>query len=232
MLNIYIYIAFSSLIQYCSMIRVLLIGLGILEENEELQATCTLQSEGHQAAWPLVPETALCLVSTYKTLRSREVWGCQTEMHRSLRLWAALSLDSRCVVHLFWRGIKIYGESYLRNFFQESWRTQHPVAIYWCLNLEIPFEAQFLGLAGKLLFAAFAKILGIVSRFWGTWPTIHCKYTGVQSSIDTSELKLVRSSQRRRTSDGSIAQYTEIRHPQQQQKEDQKLVLKRQSTST
>jgi hypothetical protein len=43
-----------SSIQYCSMIRLLiiiLIGVGILEENEELQATCTLQSVGHQAAW-------------------------------------------------------------------------------------------------------------------------------------------------------------------------------------
>ena len=53
--HIYIYMILSS-IQYCSMIRlliVILIGVGILEENEELQATCTLQSVGHQAAWSL-----------------------------------------------------------------------------------------------------------------------------------------------------------------------------------
>ena len=41
----------------------------------------------------LVPSctgTASCLLLYTETLRSREVWGFQAEMHRSLRPWAAL----------------------------------------------------------------------------------------------------------------------------------------------
>ena len=186
----------------------MLIGVGILEENEELQATCTLQSEGHQAAWSPAAPTASCLVLYKETSRSREVWGCQTEMHRALRPWAALGQYRFSPSGRPWSStcfgkasVRIHGHGYLRNFFQELWKTQHPPwpPSEWHFNLEICSRIRLFALLESDSSQHLPRILELCQDFRAHCQQVTANTLGCRALDTTRELEHVRSSQRRRT---------------------------------